>query len=423
MNLLTADFLLSLLILSLFALLFVYKRNRASRKALEDCSDLLQEIFKMVDETSSTTRILSQETPKQELKRLKYLLESKTSLALRENGALRRVLNNFPDGLVALDAERNVLFCNPVYCELMSVPMQKHEGKKLFEILRHHVALAEAEKFLNQEASFSSEVELVTSSEKTLRMRMICERSATPMTTLFVFSDVSNLKKLEAMRRDFVANVSHELRTPLTSIYGFIETLLAGAGEDVEARNKFLNLMKSDSERLRRLIEDLLTLSRIESQTRDFEKQTLDVENEIDSVLELFELRKKQKNLNMNKKIEADLTLNANRDQFRQVLINLLDNAVKFTPEKGSVGIVAKHSENKTIEISIFDSGVGIHPDNHEKVFQRFFREDKARSRETGGTGLGLSIVKHIMEAHGGQVRCEVGPENRGSMFTITFPR
>ena len=140
-------------------------------------------------------------------------------------------------------------------------------------------------------------------------------------------------------------------------------------------------------------------------------------------MLEFFKIRKNQKRLTIKKEIESGLILMANRDQLRQVLINLIDNAVKFTPEEGSITVSAKPGKNKTVEIMISDSGMGIQADNYEKIFQRFFREDKARSRETGGTGLGLAIVKHIMEAHRGQVRCEAGTDTSGSVFTLSFPR
>ncbi len=422
MSLSAVSFLLGLLIVSFVSLLLLGRKAGQDRKTLDACSELLQDIFKMMGEPSTVTRILSQETPDQELTRLKYLLEKKVHAALLENTALKFILSGLPDGLIAVDAARNVLFCNREYCELAALPVETHEGKKLFEILRYHIALTEAEKFLNKTQNNFFETELLTGAGKTLRMRIVRLQQESSLTAIFVFSDISDLKKLETMRRDFVANVSHELRTPLTSIHGFIETLLDGAGEEAVTRKKFLNLMKTDSERLRRLIEDLLTLSRVESQTRDFEKRPLNAEAEIHAVLELFELRLRQKKLILKKQTEPNLTLTANQDQFRQVLINLLDNAVKFTPEDGVISISAASSTNEQIEIRVADSGPGIHPDNHEKVFQRFFREDKARSRETGGTGLGLAIVKHIMEAHRGRARCEAAPDKRGSVFILSFP-
>lgn len=405
------------------ALFFVWGRQRKVRQERDACSSLLQEIFELVGETSVVTRILSQETPEQELVRLKNLLEKKIHTTFSANTELRRILNIFPDGVVALDVSLQVIFCNPVYCEMFGLLNEEHQGKKLFEVLRHHLALKDAESFLDQADAVNVETELVTASEKTIKMRMIRVGQDSQTLFVFIFSDVSDLKKLESMRRDFVANVSHELRTPLTSIHGLIETLLAGAGEDSETRKRFLSLMKVDSERLRRLIEDLLLLSRVESQPRGFEKQKINVLAEVDEALELFALRIHQKRLALEKKIDPELMVNANADQFRQVLVNLFDNAIKFTPEAGQVGIEAQLQDlGQGIEFRVIDSGVGIHPDNREKIFQRFFREDKARSRETGGTGLGLAIVKHIVEMHGGKIRCESGPQQRGSAFIFSFP-
>ncbi len=422
MSFFSVNFLLSLLVVALVSILLMRRSERHALQKLDACADLLQEIFKMMGESSAVTRILSQESPDQELTRLKYLLEKKVHTALLENASLKLILSGMPDGLIAVDASRNVIFCNQEYCVLAGIPVETHQGKKLFEILRHHAALTEAENFLTQAQDSFSETELSMNNGKTLRMRMLRLNEETSLAAIFVFSDLSELKKLETMRRDFVANVSHELRTPLTSIHGFVETLLGGAGEDPVTREKFLNLMQADSERLRRLIEDLLTLSRVESQPRSFEKQVLNVETEMSAVWELFTLRARQKRLIFQKQIPTDLGLTANRDQFRQVIINLLDNAVKFTPEAGKITVSARRAENKGVEIEVEDSGLGIHPDNRERIFQRFFREDKARSRETGGTGLGLAIVKHIMEAHRGRIRCDAGPEGKGTVFTLSFP-
>lgn len=410
-----------LLLVASAATLALYFSNRRLTKKLDSCSDLIHDIFKVLDEPSSVNRILSQETPAEELSRLKHLLERRGQSIMLENQALRQTLRELPDGVVALDSLRSVIFCNREFCNLFQIPNDSHEGKKVFEILRHHAALTAAENFLSQTLEDIAEGEFLVAADKTLRLRMIRLKPGSVVDSLFVFSDISQLKKLEAMRRDFVANVSHELRTPLTSIHGFIETLLEGAGADTATRERFLGLMKTDSERLRRLIEDLLALSRIESQTAGFEKLPLNVSVEVDEALELFALRIHQKRLALEKKIEPDLVVSANPDQFRQVLVNLLDNAVKFTPEGGLISVVAVNLNGK-VEIRIADSGSGVHPDNREKIFQRFFREDKARSRETGGTGLGLAIVKHIVESHLGQVRCEGGPNQRGSVFILTFP-
>lgn len=393
---------------------------RQNQRTLSRCSDLLQEIFSAAEERSAVNRILSQEAPDQELARLKALLENRSEAVLIENTALWSVLEGLPDGLVAIDAERNVIFCNTEACRLIGIPVEIQQGRKLFEILRHHLPLKLAENHLNSQATEMVETEFLNAEEKTVRMRIIRLQEPDAAEAIFVFSDMSALKKLENMRRDFVANVSHELRTPLTSIQGFAETLLDGAMEDSETRSRFLELIKKDADRLRRLIEDLLAFSKIENQSRNFEKQSIHLASEFDETIELFALRIEQKKICLEKEIEISLIISADRDQFRQVLVNLLDNAVKFTPDSGKISVVAKKLE-KLVEIRIANSGPSIHPDNREKIFQRFFREDRARSRETGGTGLGLAIVKHIVEAHQGSVFCEENPTG-GAVFVVIFP-
>ncbi len=421
MSFFSSYFLTGALIAALVVLFILQRSERKSRLDLERCSDLLQQIFKSIGETSLVTRVLLRESPQQELERLKSLLESRAHSAVQESRSLKQILSAMPDGVIALDESANILFCNQAYSILAGIAGENQEGKKLFEILRHHGALTAAEQFLNQKSNTYTEMELVTAAGKSLKMRMIRFLQEEASLIVFVFTDISDLKKLETMRRDFVANVSHELRTPLTSIHGFIETLLDGAGEDKQARERFLSLMKADSERLHRLIEELLSLSRIENQAHAFEKQTLDVSAEIEEVLEFLSVRIQQKHLALDKKISSKIALQANRDQFRQIIMNLLDNAVKFTPDHGQISVSAAKESSGAIEIQIADTGSGIHPDNREKIFQRFFREDKARSRETGGTGLGLAIVKHIMEAHQGSVRCEANPGG-GTLFILHFP-
>lgn len=368
------------------------------------------------------TRILAQEPPEQELKRLQGFIFKRNQKAIVENKALHGLINGFPDGIVAISTDFGVEVCNKAFCRLMNVSDADHQGKKLFEIVRFHAALQATEDFFKNANETTSEIEFLMPNDKWIRLTMIHLSDAANMAGLFIFSDITAIKRLENMRRDFVANVSHELRTPLTSIQGFVETLLDGASDDDAARFHFLGLMRKDTERLSRLIEDLLVLSKIENPSQVFKKEKLNASHEIGEILDLFRLRFSQKKIDFKEMVEADLEVYAQRDQFRQVLINLLDNAAKYTPERGSVILHSKKIGNSGIEIRVTDSGIGVQPENQEKIFQRFFREDKARSRETGGTGLGLSIVKHIMEVHHGRVHCEPGENGRGTSFVLFFP-
>lgn len=409
-----------------FAVCFIavlfYLRFRQANQSLGACSEALQKIFKLMEETSSVTRILSQEPPEQELKRLEDLIVNQNQRAVSENDSFRGLINNFPDGVVAVNGNLSVVVCNLAFCRLMDVAQDEHQGKQLFQILRHHAALQAAEEFFQIGEKAAVEVEFCIKSEKWIKLKIIKTFNVRGITALLIVSDVSKIKQLENMRRDFVANVSHELRTPLTSIQGFMETLLEGASEDVDARRRFLELMSKDTDRLGRLISDLLVLSKIENQSHVFKKEKLSVSREAEEVMALFSLTLSKNKINFKKEVESNLEVYAHKDQFRQVLINILDNAVKFTPEDGVIFLSAKKFGNTGVEIRIMNSGPSVHPDNYEKIFQRFFREDKARSRDTGGTGLGLSIVKHVMETHHGRVSCQAGPEGKGTVFVLFFP-
>ena len=226
--------------------------------------------------------------------------------------------------------------------------------------------------------------------------------------SVLVFHDITELKRLETMRRDFVANVSHELRTPLTAIRGYAETLLSGALDDRTRARKFLAVIERHSERLSRLIDDLLTLSDLELGKTSLKKEPVQLVALVDEVLEVLRAKAQHGQVTVTKSIEADLPmLIADGDRLQQVLINLADNAVKYTPAGGHVTLAARaelDGGEPSVEISVADTGVVIPAEDLPRLTERFYRVDKARSRELGGTGLGLAIVKHIVQAHGGRL-------------------
>lgn len=235
-----------------------------------------------------------------------------------------------------------------------------------------------------------------------------------------VLHDVTDARNFDQMRSEFVGNVSHELRTPLTSIKGFVETLLDGAMENNDLCRRFLNIIDSETYRLSRLIEDLLTLSSIESQERPMCLIPLCVANSVFNVLNIMGPQISEKSLRVDYIYEPNLAyINADEDLLNQVLINLLDNAIKYTPKKGTITIRSRERDSRVVT-TITDTGMGIPHESLPRVFERFYRVDKARGREQGGTGLGLSIVKHIVELHGGEVlvESEVG---KGSTFGVSF--
>jgi len=225
-------------------------------------------------------------------------------------------------------------------------------------------------------------------------------------------------KAAEMLRREFVANVSHELKTPLTSISGFIETLQAGASEDPEIRHKFIDIIAIETARLKRLIEDLLVLSDIENR-RDSDGSEFDIKTAVENTVEALKPISKAKDVNIVMELEEGLVIRGSIDRFRQMMVNLIENAVKYSDEGGRIWVKASKGEGK-ITVSVRDEGIGIAPEHHERLFERFYRVDKSRSKKAGGTGLGLSIVKHIAVLFGASLKVE-SQVGKGTEFFVIF--
>jgi two-component system phosphate regulon sensor histidine kinase PhoR len=236
-----------------------------------------------------------------------------------------------------------------------------------------------------------------------------------------VLHDVTELRRLERVRSEFVANVSHELRTPLTCIKGYLETLLDGALDDQAHARKFLEVAGTHAERLDRLIDDLLELSNIESGRVTLAPMRLVLGDVVGGVVAMFERQAAQQGLTLEGLVPVGQTVRADRDRLVQILVNLVDNAVKFTTEGGSVSIEARPGPAGRVEIRVRDTGVGIPSTDLPRITERFYRVDKTRSREVGGTGLGLAIVKHLVQAHGGELRIE-SALGHGTTVSFTVP-
>jgi two-component system phosphate regulon sensor histidine kinase PhoR len=233
---------------------------------------------------------------------------------------------------------------------------------------------------------------------------------------------IESLKKLDKIRTDFVANVSHELKTPLTSIKGFIETLEDGAIDDKENARRFLLIIKKHSERLNNIINDLLSLAEIETGKGGIEAGKLDMKYLLDEVVWGFGhvLSEKMQKLNVDYK-GRDFRISGNKDKIEQVLVNLIDNAIKYTGKNGEIK-VSLFEEKDSVMVTVEDNGIGIPKEHLDRIFERFYRVDKARSRELGGTGLGLAIVKHIVMLHKGHIDIESEP-GKGTKVTLVFPK
>jgi two-component system phosphate regulon sensor histidine kinase PhoR len=239
---------------------------------------------------------------------------------------------------------------------------------------------------------------------------------------LIVLHDVTRLKKLENMRRDFVANVSHEIKTPITAIKGFTETLHDGAIKNPKDAVRFLKIIDRHVDRLEAIIEDLLSLSRIEGEekNREIELKEGSIGEVLKAAQQICHAKSAEKNIRVLLNCDEGLAAKINAPLLEQAIVNLLDNAVKYTGEGGTI-ILEGHQEGNEVVINVIDQGCGIEKEHLPRIFERFYRADRARSRQMGGTGLGLAIVKHIIQAHRGRVSVESTPGN-GSAFTITLP-
>lgn len=349
-------------------------------------------------------------------------LKGNISALEREKGLMLAILNSMVEGVIAVDRDMRVFSVNPPVEKIFGITKEESEGKFLLEVIRNNDIAEVISACLGRGEFLSREMSLVWPVKK------IFQVNATPIFEkglvsgcLLVIHDVTEIRKLETVRRDFVANVSHELKTPLTSIKGFIETLLGGALDDKKNNRHFLEIIQNHTERMNSLVNDLLELSQIESKEIKLEINELNLKELCEKVLSGFKVEIKKKEIKVENDLSEGLPVKADKDKIEQVFTNLIDNAIKFNKEKGLIKVYSEESGER-IKITIEDSGIGIPPKDIPRIFERFYRVDKARSRELGGTGLGLSIVKHIIELHGGSVGVE-STEDLGSKFYFFLPK
>lgn len=326
---------------------------------------------------------------------------------------LEAILKSMNSGVFAYDNQDQIIMINPFCKELFGI-FGDVIGKNIYDIkeLRDLIFTLEAEEDV-------IEVRIRKPMIRDIRIKSaeIYGERVAKVGTVVVLEDITDLKKLEKMRSQFVANVSHELKTPLTSIKGFSETLKFV--KDEETRNKFLDIINEESERLTRLINDILTLSSIE-QTKTLKHEEIDVGKETEKIYHLLAPKAESKNIKLNLMQDEPFIIQGDIDNYKQLVLNLVDNAIKYTKENGEVNIILDRYKDD-LRLVIQDTGIGI-PEKHlNRVFERFYRVDKARDRAMGGTGLGLAIVKHIVLSMGGtiDIESEVG---KGSTFTILLP-
>lgn len=336
---------------------------------------------------------------------------------------LNSVIENMASGIMLIDEQGYVDLVNKRFVDLFGETRKDYIGGLYYQVLDeekiHHTV---QDAFLYEQTVKESII--LRGKNQALYIEVIgapfFNASKDLRGVVLVFHDITELKQLEQVRKDFVANVSHELRTPITSIKGFAETLLDDSLEDQELEKKFLSIIYKESDRLQLLIQDLLELSKLEKEAFKLTYSNMKLSVVINESIDLVSLQANDKAIQIETSIESDPVLKYDYGRIKQVLLNLLYNAISYTPESGIVKVELQEL-NGWIKLAIHDNGMGIPESGLSRIFERFYRVDKARSRNTGGTGLGLAIVKHIVEAHHGHI--EVDSEiNKGSTFSIYLP-
>jgi two-component system phosphate regulon sensor histidine kinase PhoR len=341
----------------------------------------------------------------------------------QEKTKLDAVIMHMFEGIMVVDEKGVVQLMNPSLRKIFLVDIPVH-GRRAVEVVRNSV-LSEmlGDLLAGKERMISHELVITFPDERVIQVNGVAISTLNKIEgAVLVFHDITELRRLEKVRQDFVANVSHELRTPVSSIKGYAETLLSGAMDDKQALKEFLGTIHENSDRLVNLINDLLDLARIESGRMKIVPVAMGAAPVIQRCLNILEKTVQDKKLTVSMDMSMELpNILADDARFSQVVLNILDNAVKYTPEGGSICVKAL-VRDKMVQFDVTDTGIGIPEPDLPRIFERFYRVDKARSRDLGGTGLGLSIVKHIVLAHGGEVWAS-SQLGRGTTFSFTLPK
>ncbi len=406
----------------ILALLFSY-RLAAPIKKMEKFTEKLRQ-----GEQVGTIFLQTSDETKKLADNINYLVaELKTQLksANEEKAKLLTAFSSMTEGLMILDEDGRIEVVNQALSNMLTEQYGDLSGKMMMETFRNaelhkaYLQFRETGRTVVQEVSLGSVAPVILN----VSISAVAGDSINGK-SMIIFHDITKLKKLERIRTDFVANVTHEIRTPLTAILGYLETIKEGAMENRDEARKFIDVIIRHAQRLHRLVEDLLTISKIELGEMNFQFEPVNLDDVLTGVISLIESKAKVKNIKIDNCIKANLPpIAADRDRLVQIFVNVLDNAVKFTPDEGKVSIAAEEDmKDGLLCVSIADNGIGIPESEVARLGERFYRVDKTRSRELGGTGLGLSIVKHLMLAHGGRMQIE-SRLGMGTKVLLYFPR
>lgn len=350
-------------------------------------------------------------------------LEEQMTTIFENEKKLMTVLNNMSSGVILLDNNGKIMLANPAIEQLLGVSLKEIVGKQHNEVGKQDSISELIYKVVATGETVHAEIGVYYPTKKYFNSSVvpILDVKGAISEILVVLHDITKIKKLENMRTEFVASVSHELRTPITSVKGFAETLLDGSIKDRETEQQFIQIIYNESDRLHRLIVDLLDLSKIELNKEILKIERIDIKGLLLSTIEVLKPSINKQKITILTELDS-VYAEVDEDRIKQVIINLITNAITYTAENGKIYLRLKELEENRIKIEVEDTGIGIPKQSLSRVFERFYRVDKDRSRESGGTGLGLAIAKHIIESHEGniQVESEVGI---GTRFTIILPK
>jgi len=342
----------------------------------------------------------------------------------RQRSELDAVLSSMVEGVLAVDSQERVISLNRAAAGLFGMDPESARGRDMREVVRNPRLQECVTQMLSRFEPFEDEITLTSPAERLLRVSAtgLRDEQGREMGALLVFNDVTELRRLERARSDFIANVSHEIRTPVTSIKGYAETLLTEAEKDHETSQRFLEIIAHHADRLAALVEDILSLAGLERSeaAKDIAFERILLRTVIDDAVQVCAPKAAAKGVRLLVTCDPGLEVRANAAMLEQALINLVDNAIKYSEPDGEIRVEAA-SAPEGVLLSVRDFGVGIAPEHLPRIFERFYRVDRSRSRKLGGTGLGLAIVKHIVALHGGRVTVE-SALGKGSCFTIHLP-
>lgn len=358
------------------------------------------------------------------MNRMAAQLHDRLTAEVKHRNEMEAVLSSMTEGVLAVDSDEKIINVNLAASRFFGIEPNAALGRTIQEAVR----IADLQQFIQRTLSrgVSMESEIFVphgDGERHIQAHgnVLRDANGKAIGALVVLNDVTHLKRLEAVRRDFVANVSHELKTPITSVKGFVETLQAGAIKDPQEAERFLAIIARQADRLNAIIEDLLTLAKIEQgeQKGDIVLENGGLEEVLRAAVQVCEVKAAEKGVRIDTQCEPGLRAEINAPLLEQALVNLIDNAIKYSDSGSHIEAKASRTGNEVM-LRVRDYGTGIEKEHLDRIFERFYRVDKARSRKQGGTGLGLAIVKHIAQAHGGRVIVESAP-SKGSTFSIVL--